>query len=649
MKNIRFTFAVQKYYFFLICANKFALLARILYYIGKKRMHMRQIFSLLMAMTLCVGTASACMKKASGLAVRGDQPLTVIVMDTTQALLDKAQVKVQKDVYTTSYDGRVVLKAEQVTSTTFLVSCEGYKPAHAIVKDEPVLIVQLLPDPKKQPKDNGTGPMYVTGARRGDVFYSKAATPSADVAMLSVAESEDVPVRESAVAMPGGKNNVSAGLLTAGEVNDFTKWYFWPRVIDDSHKQHVSAWQIAPRHRYSAQVVNNAGYPIASKAVSLLDNAGNTLFQAVTDNTGKAELWYQLLGNNLCGKHADFYIAVDDQKQLAKQWSDGLNTFVLDEPCQNDQIVNDQLVNDVDVVFVFDATGSMGDELRYLQAEMKDVISRATEATGGLQIRTGAVVYRDHQDEYLTRISRLTEDIKTTQSFIDKQQANGGGDYPEAVPEALMAAMNSAGWDTNARARIAFLILDAPCHQDSATIALLHEQVLNAAALGVRIVPVVCSGIGESGELLVRSIALATNGTSFFLTDDSGIGHSHLKPTTDSLKVEHLNDMMVRTIVEFSAMPVCNEVNDQMVEDQIVDDFLPNPFSAEEVAADPSIPHGEGIHYVIDISGKLLTIYEGDIASLKTQLRSMGLPVGIYFIKTFYDGIWHTEKVLNLG
>ena len=624
-------------------------MARILYYIGKKRMRMRQIFSLLMAMTLCVGTASACMKKVSGFAVRGDQPLTVIVMDTTQALLDKAQVKVQKDVYTTSFDGRVVLKAEQVTSTTFLVSCEGYKPAHAIVKDEPVLIVQLLPDPKKQPKDDGTGSMYATGARRGDVFYSKAATPSADVAMLSVAESEDVPVRESAVAMPGGKNNVSAGLLTAGEVNDFTKWYFWPRVIDDSHKQHVSAWQIAPRHRYTAQVVNNAGYPIASKAVSLLDNAGNTLFQAVTDNTGKAELWYQLLGNNLCGKHADFYIAVDDQKQLAKQWSDGLNTFVLDEPCQNDQIVNDQLVNDVDVVFVFDATGSMGDELRYLQAEMKDVISRATEATGGLQIRTGAVVYRDHQDEYLTRISRLTEDIKTTQSFIDKQQANGGGDYPEAVPEALMAAMNSAGWDTNARARIAFLILDAPCHQDSATIALLHEQVLNAAALGVRIVPVVCSGIGESGELLVRSIALATNGTSFFLTDDSGIGNPHLKPTTDSLKVEHLNDMMVRTIVEFSAMPVCNEVNDQMVDDQIVDDFLPNPFSAEEVAADPSIPHGEGIHYVIDISGKLLTIYEGDIASLKTQLRSMGLPVGIYFIKTFYDGIWHTEKVLNLG
>ena len=609
-----------------------------------------------MALTLCVGTAGACMKKSDGLRVtgdglRGNQPLTVIVMDTTQALLANAEVKVQKDVYTTSFDGRVVLKPEQVTSTTFLVSCEGYKPAHAIVKDESVLIVRLLPDPKARPKNGepvmirGTGRLRATGSSGEEVLYSKAATPTADAAMLSFAEEADeMPARESMVVMPGGTNgNVAAGLLTAGEVNDFTKWYFWPSVLDGSHKQHISAWQIAPRHRYTAQVVNKAGYPIASKAVSLLDQSGNTLFQAVTDNTGKAELWYQLIGNNLCGKHTDLYLLVDDRKQVAKQWSEGLNTFVLDEPCEAEE--------DVDVFFIFDATGSMGDELRYLQAEMKDVIARAKEATGGLQIRTGAVVYRDHQDDYLTRISRLTEDIKATQAFIDKQQASGGGDYPEAVPEALMAALNSAGWDSDARARIAFLILDAPCHQDSAMVALLHEQVLNAAALGVRIVPVVCSGIGESGELLVRSIALATNGTSFFLTDDSGIGNPHLKPTTDSLKVEHLNDMMVRTIVEFSAMPVCNDevingdasLNGEMVDPQ----FLPNPFSAEEVAADPTIPHGEGIHYLIDVSGKLITVYEGDTASLKTQLRSMGLPVGIYFIKTFYDGIWHTEKVLN--
>ena len=272
---------------------------------------------------------------------------------------------------------------------------------------------------------------------------------------------------------------------------------------------------------------------------------------------------------------------------------------------------------------------------------MKDVISRAKEATNGLNIRTGAVVYRDHGDEYINRLSRLTEDVETTKSFIDQQSAGGGGDYPEAVPEALMAAINSGGWDSNARARIAFLILDAPCHQDSATVALLHEQVLNAAAQGIRIVPVVCSGIEESAELLMRCIALVTNGTSFFLTDDSGIGDPHLKPTTDSLKVEHLNDMLVRTIVEFSAMPNClnEEINDQMVNDEIVNDFIPNPFDAKDLENNPDIPHGEGIHYLVDIRGKLLGVYTGEV-------KTDHLPIGVYFIKSFYDGEWHTKKIL---
>ena len=380
--------------------------------------------------------------------------------------------------------------------------------------------------------------------------------------------------------------------------------------------------------------MNKNGHPLVNYPVNLTDGNGNTIFQAVTDNTGKAELWYQLIGAHLCGKHTDFYLQVDGQKQIAKDWYEGMNTFVLDVACEAS--------DEVDVVFVFDATGSMGDELHYLQAEMKDVIARAKNATGGLNIRTGAVVYRDHYDEYLTRISRLTDDITATQTFIDKQSAGGGGDYEEAVPEALMAALNSAGWNEQARARIAFLILDAPCHQDSATMALLHEQILNAAALGVRIVPVVCSGLGESGEYLLRSMALATNGTSFFLTDDSGIGHTHLKPTTDSLKVEHLNDMLVRTIVEFSTMPAC-EAQAENEQTTLDEQFIPNPFSKSELEADSTIPHGEGVHYLVDISGKLITIYEGEIENYKT----ISLPIGVYFVKTYIDGQWLTQKIFN--
>ena len=593
---------------------------------------MKKIVSVVLLALMSAGAVQACVKKKT-LTVN-PSPLTIIVMDTTQALLPEVQVKAGKTTFTTSFDGRIVLKPEQLAGVkSFVFSCEGYKEQKVAVPEDGLLIVQLTPKPGSNRSINDR---YYTlgGAKSGKMYYrtsvlASAAPESADVLYeldgASVAESK----AERPHILPAYENNVSAGKLTAGEVNDFAKWSFWFKVLDGSHKQFIRTWQLEPRHCYTVQVVNKHGYPIVNYPVNLSDPNGNTLYQAITDNTGKAELWNGLTVNG-------------ERLAVSSEWKEGLNTIVIDEPCEASY--------GVDVLFVFDATGSMGDELRYLQAEMKDVIARAKEATGGLAIRTGAVVYRDHGDDYLTRISRLTEDLSTTQAFIDKQEANGGGDYPEAVPEALMAALNSAGWDSNARARIAFLILDAPCHEDSATLALLHDQILNAAAMGVRIVPVVCSGIGESGEFLMRSIALATNGTSFFLTDDSGIGHTHLKPATDSLKVEHLNDMLVRTIVEFSLIPNCEGRWEETVDQDEIEAFLPNPFDPKDLTPEELIEKDSRTTlYLLDVTGKLIYIYNGrleDAGDSQLSHLPIALSTGVYFVKAFYDGEWHTEKIL---
>ena len=69
------------------------------------------------------------------------------------------------------------------------------------------------------------------------------------------------------------------------------------------------------------------------------------------------------------------------------------------------------------------------------------------------------------------------------------------------------------------------------------------------------------------------------------------------------------------------------------------EDFLPNPFTSTDLEVDPTIPHGEGVHYLIDVSGKLLGVFEGDVPTDR-------LPIGVYFIKTYFDGIWHTKKIL---
>ncbi len=604
---------------------------------------MKKLLSLILVALLCAGSVLACKKKTIA-QVADNQETIILVMDTSNALLNGATVQIGKETYRTSWDGRVLLRNGLPADFKSLqISCSGFDSmvvkADKLLKQASPYIFKLTPKEDRSYKDYDKDVYLSMGKGHGRVYHRDDASPALLGAGMKVEEAPELEMmpadgRSEMRPFVGGEaNNAKAGSLTAGEVNDFAKWYFWTKVIGDTHKKYIADWKILPEQRYTVQVTNKKGYPIVSQQVTLVDAKGNSLFQAMTDNTGKAELWANLVGQQ---QYGNLRIRVDGKTIPAKLWSEGLNTIELDEECGASEAV--------DVVFVFDATGSMGDELHYLQAEMRDVIARAKDATGGLAIRTGAVVYRDHGDVYLTRLSRLTDDIKTTQEFIDKQYASGGGDFPEAIPEALMAALNSAGWDADARARIAFLVLDAPCHKDGETLALLHEQILNAAAQGVRIVPVVCSGLDESGELLMRSLALATNGTSFFLTDDSGIGNKHLQPTTDTLKVEHLNDMLVRTIVEFSTMPTCDE---SQIQDQGVDeDFIPNPFDANDLSDIEAIPHGPTTIYLLDITGKLIAVLDGDINTIEVSKATLPLATGIYFLKAYIDDTWHTKKIL---
>ena len=577
-----------------------------------------------------------------------------VVCDSTHALLNGVKmefVNINHIPLMSSYDGLIRFAfPSNVSAAQVMLTGEGLDTLRMTIA--PTECPQwIIMKRKAQRFDGAPSDVYYTmGApsakmlSRKDVrtLASRKTGVMAEVETLAVMEDAAAPAEfdvaeESLVRPLPATNSVQAGKLTAGEVNDFAKWHLWNNILTQSHAQFVNEWKMNVSRRIRVQVTNKQQFPLADVPVALLDADGHELFAARTDNTGHAELWADVFHSSRADKLSDTY-------QLS------INSQIVNCPIVNNEAfcVLDTVCDtpdNVDVFFIMDATGSMGDELRYMNAELQDVIRRSQSAVEGTVIRTGALVYRDHHDDYLNRLSMLTEDMSVTQAFLNEQHASGGGDYEEAVPEALMAAVNVAEWSENARARIAFLILDAPCHQDSATMALLHEQILNAAALGVRIVPVVCSGLGESGEYLLRSMALATNGTSFFLTDDSGIGHTHLKPTTDSLKVEHLNDMLVRTIVEFSTMTLCQA--DPAEEDETDGEFIPNPIEIKDLeSGEITIPHGDGILYLVDVSGKLLGVYEGDIDHYQLSAASHQLPIGVYFLKAYTGGKWYTKKVL---
>ena len=403
---------------------------------------MKKIFSIVLLALVGAGAVLACVKKSGQQSVVSNQKsavssqneLTILVMDSTQALIRGAEVRVGDRVVRSSWDGRLVLQRAWLEDVQSLdIACEGFDTQPMTIPPEEVsfLIVRLNGQYKAPESNKGTKIFHSYGPRTGASYKTRTAVSGDEdgIVELSAAMTVDEAMPRPLPSMPveeedagyepsaktyAGASNISAGKLTAGEVNDFAKWKLWESYLQ-SAVSYQKIWRIEPRQRFTVQVKNQAGYPVVNYPVSLTDAKGNTLFQAVTDNTGKAELWGELIGER--GKDASLQDGASAYRyRINGKAAEAWQTIVVDEQCYAPK--------GVDVVFVFDATGSMGDELRYLQAEMKDVIARAKEATGGLNIRTGAVVYRDHEDEYVTRISRLTDNLSTTQSFIDRQRAS---------------------------------------------------------------------------------------------------------------------------------------------------------------------------------------------------------------------------------
>jgi hypothetical protein len=348
-----------------------------------------------------------------------------------------------------------------------------------------------------------------------------------------------------------GSNNVgdttahnTGGILTSGEWNDHDNWNFWTSLMKDTFGVFETDWGFYAEKRWTFTITDINGNGINDAVITIKNNNeaywvcrtnkfGVAQFLPVYSNgTVPAGLTWQVSYNNLSSAVAALPSATEINYAFKTTFT---NT------------------TDADIMFVVDATGSMGDELSYIQKELENVLQRINDTLQNTQMHYAGVFYRDENqgDAYVTRHLDFTTDAGSLVNFVKQQSAEGGGDYPEAVDAGLQVAMQQH-WDAQAKARILFLILDAPPHDTPEHIALLQEQVQLAASKGVIIIPLAASGTDKSTEFLLRFMELATNGTYTFLTDDSGIGNTHLKPTVGHFNVEFLNNQVVRLIAKYA-------------------------------------------------------------------------------------------------
>ena len=334
------------------------------------------------------------------------------------------------------------------------------------------------------------------------------------------------------------------GLVTAGEWNDLNNWDFYQKTLmKEPFKGFPDDWQMYTNHRI-AVALTAKNKPAANATVTLFRN-DTPIWTTKTDNLGRAELWVGAFQKEKELNPTLLRLKVNEQWVSTATISETqVNRIALDETLPSP-------TNQVQIAFMVDATGSMGDELEFLKMDLKKVINEVQKTNTQLKISTATVFYRDEGDEYVVKHSPFTEDINQTTEFISQQRADGGGDFPEAVDKALVQ-LNQLQWQPEARTRIAFLVLDAPPHNKPAVISSIQYSVKTAAASGIKLIPVVASGIDKTTEFLMRFIAMYTNGTYVFITDHSGIGNKHLEPSVGEYQVEKLSDLMVRLIKKYS-------------------------------------------------------------------------------------------------
>ena len=145
---------------------------------------------------------------------------------------------------------------------------------------------------------------------------------------------------------------------------------------------------------------------------------------------------------------------------------------------------------DLDIVIVFDSTGSMGGLISELKKKLGVIIDLLRGVLHEPQV--GLTTYRDKDDEYVTRMMRLTDRWPSLKRFLGKVEAGGGGDYPEAVGRALHDTLRKNKFRKRA-SKIIVLIGDAPPHakqmgdiKELVKAAAKRGYVFNTIALGRR-------------------------------------------------------------------------------------------------------------------------------------------------------------------
>lgn len=351
--------------------------------------------------------------------------------------------------------------------------------------------------------------------------------------------------------------------LQAGEIDDnvdFGKYLQYRLDFQSFLGYPVHDLDVIERH--IIRVTNGNGRPVLGADVAIYDGQ-NLVTTLHTPATGMVYFFPHAYSSS---NPQQYEVMVEKGQTstsftLTRSMIDALWDVELEVPAARPPV-------NLDVLFLIDATGSMGDEIDELKNNIMSISAQISALPSQPDVRFGMVAYRDRGDQFVTQVYDFTSNVQDFQQSLMNLRAAGGMDDPESLNQALYESLNYVDWRGGETVQLVFLVADAPPHLDYPQDYSYGDSLLQAAQMGVKIQPIAsrlcehretCAAerraYQEQAEYIFRQMAQFTGGKYIFLAYEdtpqtSGEPGTESHVSEDDFTVQDLDALVVRLIME---------------------------------------------------------------------------------------------------
>ncbi len=261
----------------------------------------------------------------------------------------------------------------------------------------------------------------------------------------------------------------------------------------------------------------------------------------------------------------------------------------------------------IEVCFVLDTTGSMSGLIAGAKEKIWAIANQMTDAKPLPELKMGLIGYRDRGDAYITKVNPLTDDLDAIYEELMKFEANGGGDGPESVNQALHEAVHKMEWSGKEDAadvlKIIFLVGDAPPHMD-------YEQDV--------LYPVICEQAVRK-DIIINAIQCGSNGETTPVWKEI----AHLSEGSYAAIEQGGGMVTIETPVDKDIAELTRAINETVIP---YGDAKAQEFARSKVAAASSAPASRGAEraaYFAKGEGKAISGREDLVAELAEESFSL--------------------------